>query len=187
MGFRMASLVGVPDPQRMLLTVVYRTPQIEGPIIPGFDPFPETITAEFTIDDVHPGQTAIGLDQVASFHVGIPGVNPTRNDLDYFQLSLDTGGTPQGLTWGAVRTDDELGALILQNNNFTLEITGTDPDSGEEFRYFWSESTNTFAPMPEPATLALALLAAVIVLASHGRSRGVRQAQPSGRPVSLAY
>lgn len=29
-----------------------------------------------------------------------------------------------------------------------LEITGTDPDTGEPFRYFWNESTNTFAPAP---------------------------------------
>ena len=35
--------------------------------------------------------------------------------------------------------------MILTNNNFTLEITGTDPDTEEAFRYFWSESTNTFA------------------------------------------
>ena len=36
---------------------------------------------------------------------------------------------------------------VILNNNFTLEITGTDPGTEEDFRYFWSESTNTFAPV----------------------------------------
>jgi hypothetical protein len=148
-SFRHNALVSEPPPMDYVLTVAYQTPESTGPLIDGFDPLPETITARFTLADVQPGQTTIGLSQVRSFDLAIPGENPNRADLDNFQLTRNSSGSPQGLTWG-VSSDNGgccFGIKIL-NNNFTLELTGEDPDTEEEFRYFWSTSTNTFAPAP---------------------------------------
>jgi hypothetical protein len=167
-GFRVASIIGVPDPINYTLTVQYRTPDVTGPLIPGFDPFPETITAEFLLGDVLPGQTFIGIDQVQSFDLEIPGDNPTEGDLDYFQFSLDSSGSPTSLNWGVVGFAP--GVEIL-NNNFTLEITGADPATGEPFRYFWSESTNTFAAVPEPSGLVMVALVVVVMVFGVGGRR----------------
>jgi uncharacterized membrane protein len=172
-------LIHVPEtavlvPLDYVLTVEYRTPEVTGPLIDGFDPIPETFTAEFRLDGVEVGQTLIGLDQVESFQMNLPGGSPTVADLDHFQLALNSSGTPQSLTWGAddICTGDNLCGIIVTNNNFTLEITGTDPDSGEAFRYFWSESTNTFTAVPEPSALPLLLIVTLSPAASPRLRRG---------------
>jgi formylglycine-generating enzyme required for sulfatase activity len=89
-GFRVASLE-VPEPTNYTLTVVYQTPEVSGPLIEGFDPLPPTITARILLRDVLPGASTIGLDQVISFDLEIPGDNPTASHLDHFDQHLRPG------------------------------------------------------------------------------------------------
>jgi formylglycine-generating enzyme required for sulfatase activity len=161
-GFRIASLE-VPDPIDYILTVVYQTPEVTGPLVEGFDPLPPTITATVRLRDVIPGASLIGLGQVASFDLELPGENATADDLDSFQLALDSNGTPQSLFWDAddICTGDNLCGVDIANNNFTLDISGTDPATSQPFRYFYSESTNTFAPVPEPSGVTIVVVMAI--------------------------
>ncbi len=140
----------VGPPQEYLLTVEYQTPEVTGPLVPGFDPIPETITAKFLLDDVVLGGSPIGLDQVLSFELNTPGLSPTVADLDHFQLALDGSGTPTSLNWGgSVDSGGLEPKLIILNNNFALTISGTDPQTEEEFSYFYGESVNSFEPVAQ--------------------------------------
>ncbi len=141
-GIAVATVI---KPADYLFTVQYQTPTATGPLIPGFDPLPATITATFRLNNLLPGQTSVGLDQVLTFDLEIPGDNPTEEDLDDFQLTLDSNGVPQNLTWNVGAFDMGPGLIIVANNNFMFHVSGVDPATQEEFTYFWSESTNELA------------------------------------------
>jgi sulfatase modifying factor 1 len=142
LGFRVASLAQTD----YLFTVKYLTATGSGPLIAGFDPLPETVTAKFRLNNQLPRQTVVGLDQVLTFEIELPGSGPiTRDDLTDFQLTRGADGTPTALNWNA--NGDKLApGLILGNNSFTLTVTGVDSATEEEFTYNWSESINELAP-----------------------------------------
>lgn len=147
LGFRVAALPSYFEDFR--LTVQYATPSVvEGPLVEGFDPLPATITAEFMLEDVALDDYTVGLDQVTDFHLsGAPFGMTNAMDLDSFYLELDDNTRePRTLNWSL---EDLVAKLIILNNNFQLNIRGTDAATQQPFRYFWATSTNTFEAVAE--------------------------------------
>ena len=140
----------------LILGVTYSDGSIDsGPLSFGLAALPTTVDATFTLGDgtpgIEPGELNWGLGDVQSASISFG--DGTWTQLTSFSLQT-INGIFNALVYefASITTASAVSRPIL---NFPLSITGTDTNSGEDFEYGYTSSTQTLTTVPEPGTLGL--------------------------------